>query len=228
MLLTVGYSPKSVCIAGNRRQIPHVTTTTVVRYLLPCVLLVNPHVLRRHVRLSQPPQIQGVRRSSRRLLRREWACSPQLPGQSPMCCIIFGHDKATARLFVETMNDAGTLFSTDSRQRDAVIEQRIYQSVLAMAYPGVNHESRRLIDDDEIVIFEENLKRDRLWQSLGLFRRWFGEINLIVAADNLAGPANRAVESNKPAADQLLEPRPREFWQSFRQKLIETQFCIFR
>ena len=34
-----------------------------------------------------------------------------------MGCVIFGDNKTAARLFVETMNDAGTLFPADSRQR---------------------------------------------------------------------------------------------------------------
>jgi hypothetical protein len=119
--------------------------------------------------------------------------------------VILGDDEATARLFVETMNDAGTLFPADSRQRRTVVEERVDQSVFAMTSTRMNDKPRRFIDDDEIVVFEEYLKRDRLWQRLDLFQRRLGELNLIATSNNLAWPAGRVVESNKPIADQLLE-----------------------
>ena|SRR5437899_2226759 len=119
--------------------------------------------------------------------------------------VIFGYDKAAARLFVETMNDAGTLFPADSRQVRAVIQERVHQRVVAMTSPRVNDKSRRLINDDQVVIFEENLKRDLLWQDLDLFQRWLGELDLVAISNNLAWPAGRVVETNKPVADQLLK-----------------------
>jgi len=103
------------------------------------------------------------------------------------------------------MNDAGTLFPADSRQRRAVVEERVDQSVFAMTSTRMNDKPRRLIDDDEVVVFEEYLKRDRLWQRLDLFQRRLGELNLIAASNNLAWPAGRVVESNEPVADQLLK-----------------------
>ena len=119
--------------------------------------------------------------------------------------IILGDDEATARLFVETMNDAGTLFPADSRQRRTVVEERVDQSVFAMTSTRMNDKPRRFIDDDEIVVFEEYLKRDHLWQRLDLFQRRLAELNLIATSNNLAWPAGRVVESNKPVADQLLK-----------------------
>src|SRR5206468_5292323 len=103
--------------------------------------------------------------------------------------IIFGYDKAAARFLVETMNDAGTLFSADSRQRRTMVEERIDESVFAMTSTRMNDKPRRLIEDDDIVVFEEYFKRDRLWQHLDLFQRRLGELNLVAASNNLAWPA---------------------------------------
>jgi hypothetical protein len=103
--------------------------------------------------------------------------------------VILGDDETTTRLFVETMNDAGTLFPGDSRQRRAVVEQCVYQSVFVMTSARMNDKSRRLIDDDEIVVFEEYLKGDRLWQRLDLFQWRLGELNLIATSNDLAWPA---------------------------------------
>src|SRR5213079_1037068 len=103
--------------------------------------------------------------------------------------VILGDDETTTRLFVETMNDAGTLFPADSRQRRTVVEERIDQSVFAMTSTRMNDKPRRLVDDDEVVVFEEYLKRDRLWQRLDLFQWRLGELNLIAISNDLAWPA---------------------------------------
>ena len=71
----------------------------------------------------------------------------------------------------------------------AVVEERVDQSVFAMTGARMNDKPRRLVDDDEIIVFEENLKRDRLWQRLDLFQRRLGELNLIATSNNLAWPA---------------------------------------
>src|SRR5262245_9646705 len=122
-----------------------------------------------------------------------------------MGCIVFGDNKTAARLFVETMNDSGTLFPADSRQHRAVVEQRVDQSVVTMAGARMNDKPCRLVDHDQIIVFEENLKGNLLWQCFDLFQRRLGELNLIAASDDLAWAAVCVVESNKPIADQLLE-----------------------
>ena len=106
-----------------------------------------------------------------------------------MGCVVFGDDKTAARLLVEAMNDAGTLFPADPRQGRAVIQERVDQSVFAMTGARMNNKSRRLINDDQVIIFEENLKRDLLWKGLDLFQWRFGELNLVAASNDLAWPA---------------------------------------
>ena len=106
-----------------------------------------------------------------------------------MGCVVFGDDKTAARFFVEAMNDAGTLFPADSRQGRAVIQERVNQSVFSMTSARMDDKSRRLINDDQVVIFEKNLKRDRLWKGLDLFQWRFGELNLVAASNDLAWPA---------------------------------------
>src|SRR5215510_1025258 len=100
--------------------------------------------------------------------------------------VIFGNNKTTTRLLVETMNDSRALFPANSGQRGAVVEQCVDQRVFTMTRTRVNDQPRRLIDHDEVVVFEENLKRDRLRQGLDFFQRRLGEINLIAASNSLA------------------------------------------
>src|SRR5215468_2507634 len=100
--------------------------------------------------------------------------------------VIFSNDKTTTGLFVETMNDSRAFFPANSRQHSAMVEQCVDQSVFAMSRTRVNDQLRRLVDHDEVVVFEQNFKRDRLRQGLDFFQRRLGEINLIAPSNNLA------------------------------------------
>src|SRR5206468_7083711 len=119
--------------------------------------------------------------------------------------VVFGHDKTAARLFVETMNDSGALFSADPRQHRAMVEECVDQSVFAMTGARMNDKPRRLVDHDEIIVFEKDLKGNLLRQGLDLFQRRLGQLNLIAASNDLAWPAGCVIESNKHIADQMLE-----------------------
>src|SRR4029077_11075407 len=118
-----------------------------------------------------------------------------------MRCVIFGHHKAAACFLVETMDDAGSLFSADARQSRPVAEQRVHQSVLAVACARVDSQAGGLIDKDEVAVFEEDLKRNRLWPDVDLLHGWLGQINLVAGSNNLPWPGGRAVDTNKAAAD---------------------------
>jgi hypothetical protein len=80
-------------------------------------------------------------------------------------------------------------------------KQRVDQSVFAMAGARMNSEPGRFIDNDEIIVFEENLKGHRLWSSLDLLQRRLDEFNLIAIPHKLAWPGPCAVEPNESAAD---------------------------
>src|SRR6266481_4158607 len=114
-----------------------------------------------------------------------------------MCRVILCNDKAAARLLVETMNDAGALFPADSRQRGAVVEERVNQSVLAMTSARVNNKPRWLVDNDQIVVFKENLKWDLLWKGLNFFQWRLGELNLIAGPDEIARARACAIERDE-------------------------------
>lgn len=84
-------------------------------------------------------------------------------------------------------------------------EQRVDQSVFALTGARVNGEAGRLIDNDEVIVFEQNLEWNRLWPDVDLHRRWLAEINFVAASDHLPRSSGLLVEPNEPAADQLLQ-----------------------
>ena len=93
----------------------------------------------------------------------------------------------------------------------------------------MNGEPGRLVDDDEIVIFEEDVEWDRLRECLDLLQWRLQKINFIAASNNLPRPGDLLVEANEPGADQLLKARTRIFRKPLRQKLIKAQLgVVFR
>ena len=125
----------------------------------------------------------------------------KLSRQFSMRRIIFRDDKTAAGVFVETMHDAGPFFSTDAGQHGAMAEQCVDQSVLAMTGTGMNDEPGRFVDDDEIVVFEENVERNRFRPGVDLFRRRFGDFDLITGSQKLPWPSSGAVEADEADAD---------------------------
>jgi len=98
----------------------------------------------------------------------------KLPRQFSMRLIVFRYDEASARLFVETVNDSGPLLAADSREGRAMAEQCVDQGVLPMTRARMNDEPGRFIDDNDIFVFEQNLERNRLRLIVDLFQRRLG------------------------------------------------------
>ncbi len=105
-------------------------------------------------------------------------------------------------------------------------EQRVDQSVFGLTCARVNGEAGRFIDNDDVIVFEENLEWDRLRPDIDLLRRWLPQINFVAGSDDLPGPGGLLVEPDASAADQLLKARPGIFRKPLRQKLIEAQLRL--
>lgn len=120
--------------------------------------------------------------------------------------IIFRHYKTAACFLIETVNDTGPFFSADPGQRRAVTEQRIDQGVFALTRARVNGKPGRFINNDDVIVFEEGVERNRLRPHIDLLCRWLPQTNFVTASDDLPRPGGLLVEPDAPAADQLLKP----------------------
>jgi hypothetical protein len=98
--------------------------------------------------------------------------------------------------------------------------------MFALTGARMNRHASRFVDDNEIVIFEENIQRNRLWLDVDLLQRRLDEINLVTGSDNLPWPTGSAVEPNEPAPDQLLKARPGIFRKLLCQKVIKAQLRV--
>ncbi len=71
----------------------------------------------------------------------------------------------------------------------------------------MDHQAGRLIDDNQIVIFEKNVERYCLRLIVDLFRRRLGQPDFISAPDEIARPRRCAIEPDETAPNQLLQAR---------------------
>jgi hypothetical protein len=98
--------------------------------------------------------------------------------------------------------------------------------MFALTGARMDRHARRFVDNNEIVIFEQNIQRNRLWPDVDLFRRRLGKINLVTDSDNLPWPTGPPVEPNEPAPDQLLKARPGVLRKLLCQKVIKAELCV--
>jgi len=140
-----------------------------------------------------------------------------------MRLVVFGDDKATAGFFIEAVHYSRPFSSAYPRKRDAMMEQSIDQSMLPLAGAWMNNQTGRFIDDDEIVVFEKDLQRNRFRLMVDLFDRRLGQFDFIAGADEVPRSRGCAIASDEPCPDQVLESRAGVFLEFCRQETIKAK-----
>src|SRR5437868_3286694 len=107
--------------------------------------------------------------------------------------VIFSRDQATAGIFVESMNYAWSFLAANAGERRTVIKQCVDQSVFMMTRTGMNDEPGRLVQDDQIVIFINNVERNR-FRTGGDFFGWrFDQSYRVTCSEQISWPRGLAV-----------------------------------
>jgi hypothetical protein len=71
-----------------------------------------------------------------------------------------GNHQQAGGVLVETMNDAGAFYTADAGQAvTAMGNEGVDQGAGGIAGTGMHHHAGRLVDDDEAVILEHDIKR---------------------------------------------------------------------
>ncbi len=95
-----------------------------------------------------------------------------------------------------------------------------------IARAGMNDEAGRLIDDEQIIIFEQQMQRDFLRLRLNLFQRRFDQPNDIAGVNFLSRARLLFLPGNGAGADQILQARARKLRKRKREKPIEAQAFV--
>src|SRR5947207_450167 len=91
----------------------------------------------------------------------------------------------------------------DENRMTKVMQKRVHQCTLALTGPGMNNESGLLVNHDQVVVFVNDLERNRFGHSVDLFRRRLVDFNAIVGANEITRPGGGAVERHEVVSDQL-------------------------
>jgi len=144
--------------------------------------------------------------------------------QGVMGCIGLSNDHQSARVLVETMDDAGPTNPSNPREpRTTMADERVYESAVKISRSGVNDQARGLVDDDQMCVLKADIQRDPL--------RGWGRIFIIVKDydENLAATdPQRRVEQRRPVAcdmagiDQPFDTSARQRWQMERKHPIKA------
>ena len=99
-----------------------------------------------------------------------------------MRLVILGDDNAAAGLFIEAVDDAGTMFLRSGGESAAVVEQGIDQRPLVMTGPDMDDHASRLVDDNEVFILVQDAQRNVLGACTG------GRlVDFLLDAEDIAG-----------------------------------------
>ncbi len=140
-----------------------------------------------------------------------------------MRAVVLGHHHQAGGVLVEPVHDAGAPLAADAGETVAAMrDQRIDQRAGPMSGGGMNHEIAGLVDDDDVAVFMDDVKRDRL----GLRRGRFGGRDIhgqcSAGIDAVARIADRRpVDGDGAGFDQGLEAGSRQLGDMPRQHAIE-------
>ena len=85
----------------------------------------------------------------------------ELFGESEVYAVCLGHDHAAAGFFVEAMDNTGAGHAANPAEASfAMMQQRVNQRVFLVAGGGMDDESWRFVEDEQIVILEKNVQRN--------------------------------------------------------------------
>jgi hypothetical protein len=151
-------------------------------------------------------------------MRRELLC------EAFMGDVGLGDDQKARRVLVDAVDDARPGNAADPRQTaGAMVKQRIDQSPVEIAGGGMDDQPRRLVDDEQVLVLEEDGQRDVLrfvMRRRGLRNR---EAKRFAAFDLESGIAHcRALRLHSAAADQGFEALARKGWNGRSKRTVET------
>ena len=95
----------------------------------------------------------------------------ELRGEAVVRRVVLGDDQEPGRVLVEPVHDARPPDAADPGKAFAAMrDQRVDQRAGLVPGAGMHDEPGRLVDDDEVVVLEDDVERDRLGLRLSRLR----------------------------------------------------------
>ena len=121
--------------------------------------------------VAVPVRLRG---NDRQVLLCQRSCG-ELARQMLVCPIGFGHDEDAAGVAVEPVDNARSMCSTRGTELTKMKRQCRDERAGGMSLGWVDHHPRRLVDDDQLVVFPEDIERDVL--PLGRRNLWLRKLD---------------------------------------------------
>jgi hypothetical protein len=115
--------------------------------------------------------------------------------------VVFGHDDASRRIFVEAMDDARSELTANAFEVLTVEEQGVHQSPARVSCRRMDDEARSLVQDNDIGIFIEDGKRNGFGLARNGFRRWDLAPNNVAVPGDIPGLFGKAIDRDVPCPD---------------------------
>ena len=122
--------------------------------------------------------------------------------------VVLGDHKDTGCLPVEPVHDPRPFDSPDDGEIAAVVQEGVHQGDAAGAGPGVDRESRRLVDDQEIGVLVEDRERQGLGLEMRRAGRWQLDLDVLAAAHGVGGARRPAQDAHASGPHQALQRSP--------------------
>jgi hypothetical protein len=119
------------------------------------------------------------------------------------------------------VDNAGALLAADAGEGCAMRQERMDERMARVAGGGMDHEARRLVEDQQIGVLEEDIERDFLGLEQGGFGGGFRDGHEGVVSDFVAGFGGLSGESNVALLDEGLQPGAGDVGQLSSQETVQ-------
>ncbi|MEY2536897.1 MAG: hypothetical protein QOG67_637 [Verrucomicrobiota bacterium] len=136
-------------------------------------------------------------------------------------CVVFSYHDASARVFVEAMDNAGAFFAANTGEIVAMTQQRVNQSMFLMPGAGVDDKASGLVQNDQVVVFKKDIQRNFFGLMIDLLQRRLEQPDIVALPNEIARPGLLPFKGRCAAADKLLDARARKLAKSLGQEPVE-------
>ena len=144
--------------------------------------------------------------------------------------IVLGDDHDARRVLVEPVNDAGAAHAANAGEGiAAMVDQRVDERTGPVAGAGMDNETSRLGNDDDIFILVEDIERNILALRGRIFGLGQDDLVAVSGSHLLLGIGNRRpLQKDLPILDQRLDAAAGKFLANLRgQPGVEAAFgCL--
>lgn len=153
----------------------------------------------------------------------------ELPGEGRVRGIVFRHEDAPARVFVQAVHHAGAQGMASVGKLARVVQQGIDQSARPVARCGVHNEARRFVQANEVLVLVDDVEGDflRLRGGVRGFGRRFLRVHFIARTDGMRGLGRGAIDRNEPAGNGALPACAAHVRPSSGQPTVEARRGVF-